>query len=68
VNQRNQKNTDITFESLSNHYGGSFHYTGYLGTVIDQMMKSLRLGWSTRNDIQRSIRFFEELRRFYDFY
>lgn len=68
VNQRNQKNTDITYESLSNHYGESFHYTYYLKIVMAQMMKSLQVGWSTRNDIQRSIRFFEELKRFYDFY
>ena len=67
VNQRNNKNTEITFENLSDYYGGLFNYAHYLGIVSNQMTKSLRLGWCTRNDIHRTLRFFEELKRFYDF-
>jgi hypothetical protein len=29
---------------------------------------SLRLGWSSRDDIQRTIRTLQELKRFYDFF
>jgi len=67
VNQRNNKNKEITFENLSDYYGGLFNYAHYLGIVSNQMTKSLRLGWCTRNDIHRTLRFFEELKRFYDF-
>jgi hypothetical protein len=67
VNQRNNKNNEITFENLSDYYGGLFNYAHYLGIVSNQMTKSLRLGWCTRNDIHRTLRFFEELKRFYDF-
>ena len=67
VNQRNNKNTEITFENLSDYYSGLFNYAHYLGIVSNQMTKSLRLGWCTRNDIHRTLRFFEELKRFYDF-
>lgn len=68
INQQNNTNNEITFEQLSDKYGSPFQYTYYTGIVINQMMKSLRVGWSTRNDIQRTIRFFEELKRFYDFF
>jgi len=67
VNQRNNKNKEITFENLSDYYGGLFNYAHYLGIVSNQMTKSLRLGWCTRNDIHRTLRFFEELKLFYDF-
>jgi len=67
VNQRNNKNKEITFENLSDYYSGLFNYAHYLGIVSNQMTKSLRLGWCTRNDIHRTLRFFEELKRFYDF-
>ena len=67
INQRNNKNNEITFEKLSDYYSGLFNYAHYLGIVSNQMTKSLRLGWCTRNDIHRTLRFFEELKRFYDF-
>lgn len=68
INQRNNTNNQFTFDQLSDKYSSPFEYTHYTGIVINQMMKSLRMGWSTRNDIQRTIRFFEELKRFYDFF
>ena len=36
--------------------------------LVEQMNRALRLGWSSRNDIQKSIRSFDELKRFYDFF
>jgi len=39
----------------------------YMDIIMEQMKKSLQMGWSTRNDIQRTLRLLEELRRFYDF-
>jgi hypothetical protein len=32
------------------------------------MRLALRLNWCTHNDIQRTIRFLEEMLRFYDFF
>jgi len=67
VNQRNNK-PNLTMDELSEIYGKPFQFTKHYPTVFKQMMMALRLGWSTREDIQRTARFFEELMRYYDFF
>jgi Erv1 / Alr family len=68
VNQINNKVNEITFEQMGELYGANFEYSHYVNIVMTEMTKSLRVGWITRNDIQRTLRFFEELKRFYDFF
>jgi len=67
VNERTNKPT-ITLEEVVERYDKPFQFTKHYPTVVKQMMMALRLGWSTREDIQRTARFFEELMRYYDFF
>ena len=67
VNQRTNK-PNVSIEELPEKYGKPFQFTKHYPTVMRQMMMALRLGWSTREDIQRTARFFEELMRYYDFF
>lgn len=68
VNQRNNKPTPLSLEQMEETYAKPFQFTVHYPTVVKQMMMALRLGWSTREDIRRTIRFFEELMRYYDFF
>jgi hypothetical protein len=68
VSIRNGKQTEITIEQLSELYNKPFNFSAHFKIVTDQMIKAMRLGWCSRTDIQRSIRLFEELKRFYDFF
>lgn len=65
VNRRNEKQTEYTLEQVEEQYSKPFHFAKHELIVHSHMMMALRLGWSTREDIQRTIRFFEELRRYY---
>jgi Erv1 / Alr family len=68
VNQRTDKQTTVTIEKMEEIYGIPFQFTRYYPIIVKQMMMALRMGWSTREDVQRSIRFFEEIKRYYDFF
>ncbi len=68
VNERTGKPNTITIEQLPALYSNPFNFTAHFAIVTQQMGQAVRVGWSTRNDIQRSIRLFEELKRFYDFF
>jgi hypothetical protein len=62
------KPTNITLEQVSERYSQLFNFTHHYGIIMEQMMRALRLGWSSREDIQRTQRAFLELKRFYDFF
>lgn len=68
VNQRTEKENHITLEQISEIYGNPFNFTHHFTIVATQMTQSLRIGWASRIDLQRTIRFLEELKRFYDFF
>jgi hypothetical protein len=68
VNSRNGKPNEITLESIAEIYSKPFHFTRHFGLVSQQMGQALKIGWSSRDDIQRSVRAFNELKRFYDFF
>jgi len=68
VNDRTEKRVEITIDQIPEIYSKPFNFSAHFSTVSDQMNRALRLGWSSRADIQKSIRFFEELKRFYDFF
>ena len=68
VNDRTNKNNSVVFEELGEVYGKPFNFTHHLNIVKDQMGKAVSLGWSSRFDVQRSLRFFEELKRLYDLF
>jgi len=68
VNQTLGVSTTIGLEQLPEIYGQPFHFSRHCQLVEAHMMRSLRLGWSQRNDVQRTFRCLEELKRFYDFF
>jgi hypothetical protein len=68
VNIKTNKSNTITIEQIPEIYSKPFNFTHHYNIVAEQMGKSLRAGWSTRDDNQRTIRFLQELKRFYDFF
>ena len=68
VNDRTDKKVEITIEQIPEIYSKPFNFSAHFRIVAEQMNRALRLGWSSRDDIQKSARFFEELKRFYDFF
>jgi hypothetical protein len=68
VNDRTEKENTITIEQIPEIYSKPFNFSAHFRVVAEQMNRALRLGWSSRDDIQKSFRFFEELKRFYDFF
>ncbi len=68
VNTRTGKPNTITIEKLPELYNKPFNFTHHFNIVVQEMQKSVRVGWCSRTDIQRTIRLFEELKRFYDFF
>jgi hypothetical protein len=68
VNDRTEKKTEITIEQIPEIYSKPFNFSAHFRIVTEHMNRALRLGWSSRDDIQKSARFFEELKRFYDFF
>ena len=68
VNHQTNKPYTITIEQLPEIYGVPFQYTIYSTVLYAHMAIALRKGWCSRDDVQRTTRFLEELLRFYDFF
>lgn len=68
VNDRTEKPNTITIEQIPEIYSAPFNFTRHFTVVAQQMLQSIRVGWSVRGDIERSLRFLQELKRFYDFF
>ncbi len=68
VNIRNNKDNLITLDDIPRIYEEPFNFTLNYNIINEHMQYAVRLGWSTRNDIQRTTRFLQELKRFYDFF
>jgi hypothetical protein len=67
VNQHLQK-TSIPFNEVSITYEVPFNFTEHYKILVHHMTASVRRGWSTHNDVQRTIRFLSEIKCFYDFF
>jgi hypothetical protein len=68
VNSRTDKPNTITIEQIPEIYSKLFNFTHHYNIVVEQMNRALRVGWSKREDNQRTIRNLQELKRFYDFF
>lgn len=68
INERTHKPNAITIDKLPEIYSQPFCFTVHFNIFNQEMNKAVRLGWSTGDDIRRSLRFYEELKRFYDFF
>ena len=66
INQRTQKSS-IPFEVLT-RYEQPFNFTDHYNILHHHMTASVRRGWSTHNDVQRTVRFLTEMKCFYDFF
>jgi hypothetical protein len=66
VNQRTGKPDFI--ESVPEMYGQPFHFSKHYAIFAKHMSHAVRLGWCAREDVQRTARFIEEMKRFYDFF
>lgn len=67
INQQLNKENILTIENISELYSKPFDFTAHYSIIYKQMKQALRIGWSSHEDINRTIRFFEEMKRFYAF-
>ena len=67
VNQHNQKES-ISYDSIISQYEVPFNFTQHFKNVLDHMTLAVRRGICIHNDVQRTIRFFTEMKCFYDFF
>ena len=56
----------ITIEQLSELYSKDFNFSYHYSFIFEQMNNALRVGWCSRNDIQRTFRFLNEIQLFYE--
>lgn len=68
VNRGNNKENTVTLEQIPELYGVPFHFTKHYSVVSTHMKLALQHGWSKREDVAQTCRFFEEMLRFYDFF
>ena len=68
VNRRLGRLDGYGHEELSDVYGVPFHFSKLWGIVFDHMMRAVRMGWCAREDVQRTARIMEEMKRWYDFF
>jgi len=68
INIANNKHADYTIDKVEQQYMQPFCFSSHLQILRSQMVAGIRLHWTTRDDIQRTIRLFEEMKRYYDFF
>jgi hypothetical protein len=68
VNERTEKHTTITIEQIPEIYSVPFNFSHHFNIISQQMLQSIRVNWSVHGDIERTLRFLGELKRFYDFF
>jgi len=68
VNRRNGKPDGMTVEQCAEAYSAPFSFSHHSAIVTQHMRAALRKGWVTREDMFRTLRYMEEMKRFYDFF
>lgn len=68
ANNKANKTNEITVEQLSELYSKPFNFTYHFNILYKEMLKAQQLGWCRREDIQRTVRFLQELKRLYSFF
>jgi hypothetical protein len=68
VNHRNGKPDTITPEELETIYSAPFCLSELLKSIIPQFRIGLQRGWTSREDLMKTFRDLEEIKRFYDFF
>ena len=67
VNRRLGRSDGLDRDLLSTVYGQPFEWITHWAIVREHMLRAMRLGWCTREDTMRTLRFAEELRIWYHF-
>lgn len=68
INIKLGRENSITIDKIPEIYSNPINFNYHLNIINQQMLRAIRLGWCSREDIQRTLRFFQELKRFYDFF
>ncbi len=68
VNSRLSKPNTMTIEQISEIYSKPYNFGAHFNILSEQMKRALRHNWINREDMQRSIRLFSEMKRFYDLF
>lgn len=68
VNDRHGKVYPSTIEQLPEIYGKPFHFSKYTNVVLQHMKLAVFHRWCDRNDVQRTTRCLEEMKRLYDLF
>ena len=68
VNERTEKPNSLTINQVHEIYSKPFCFSAHFSVVQEQMTRAIRLGWCSRDDVLKTIRFLQELKRFYDFF
>ncbi len=66
VNRHTNKIGTYTIEDLPAIYGRPYHFSRHLGIVQHHMKLAIFHKRCAREDVQRTVRFLEEMRRLYD--
>lgn len=68
VNSRTNKASPYTIEDLPAIYGNPYHFSKHAGVVQHHMKLAVFHKWCDRNDVQRTVRFLEEMKRLYELF
>lgn len=68
VNSRIGKPDNVALDKIPEIYSQPFNFSSHFSVINEQMLKAIRLGWMSRPDYMRTFRFFEEIKRYYDFF
>jgi hypothetical protein len=68
VNGRTNNTIPSTIDNLPDIYGKPFHFSKHADVVQHHMKLAISHRWCERNDVQRTARFLEEMKRLYDLF
>jgi hypothetical protein len=68
VNQRIGKPDSVSLEGVEGMYSVPFCFSSYMKEIVPQFRIGLQRGWMIREDLMKTLRDLEEIRRFYDFF
>ena len=68
VNHRLVKPDTLSLTEVEERYAVPFCFSEAMGIVASQMRVGIQRGWCVREDVIRTLRHLEEMKRFYDFF
>jgi hypothetical protein len=68
VNERTAKPDSISPDELETMYCVPFCFSALMKEIVPQFRIGLQRGWTSREDLMKTFRDLEEMKRFYDFF